>query len=81
MFIRKSGLMLALLTLALFALGLARQYQAGASRQRRRMAFRWPEGKRGAISLSFDDARPSQVDNGVAAPGSLSRPCDFLCLS
>jgi peptidoglycan/xylan/chitin deacetylase (PgdA/CDA1 family) len=27
--------------------------------------FRWPEGKRGALSLSFDDARPSQVDNGV----------------
>jgi beta-glucosidase len=28
-------------------------------------AFRWPEGKRAAISLSFDDARPSQVDAGV----------------
>ncbi len=25
----------------------------------------WPEGKRAAISLSFDDARPSQVDVGV----------------
>jgi peptidoglycan-N-acetylglucosamine deacetylase len=27
--------------------------------------LRWPEGKRTALSLSFDDARPSQVDNGV----------------
>jgi peptidoglycan/xylan/chitin deacetylase (PgdA/CDA1 family) len=28
--------------------------------------FRWPEGKRAAISLSFDDGRPSQVDTGLA---------------
>ncbi len=28
-------------------------------------AFRWPEGKRVAVSLSFDDARASQVDVGV----------------
>ena len=27
--------------------------------------FRWPEGKRAAISLSFDDARLSQVDCGL----------------
>jgi len=27
--------------------------------------FPWPEGKRVAVSLSFDDARPSQVDVGV----------------
>jgi peptidoglycan-N-acetylglucosamine deacetylase len=27
--------------------------------------FHWPEGKRMAISLTFDDARPSQVDVGV----------------
>lgn len=27
--------------------------------------FRWPEGKRAAISLSFDDARLSQVDIGM----------------
>lgn len=27
--------------------------------------FAWPEGKRVAVSLSFDDARPSQVDVGV----------------
>lgn len=28
--------------------------------------FRWPEGKRVAVSLSFDDARASQVTNGLA---------------
>jgi hypothetical protein len=28
-------------------------------------AFRWPEGRRAALSLSFDDARPSQLDRGV----------------
>jgi peptidoglycan/xylan/chitin deacetylase (PgdA/CDA1 family) len=27
--------------------------------------FRWPEGRSCAVSLSFDDARPSQVDNGL----------------
>jgi peptidoglycan/xylan/chitin deacetylase (PgdA/CDA1 family) len=31
----------------------------------RREDFRWPEGKRAAISLTFDDARISQVDNGL----------------
>jgi len=28
--------------------------------------FRWPGGKRAAVSLSFDDARVSQADNGLA---------------
>ncbi len=28
--------------------------------------FRWPDGKRAAVSLSFDDARPSQIDVGLA---------------
>lgn len=27
--------------------------------------FPWPEGKRCAISLTFDDARPSQIDTGI----------------
>lgn len=27
--------------------------------------FRWPEGKRAALSLTFDDARPSQLDQGL----------------
>jgi peptidoglycan/xylan/chitin deacetylase (PgdA/CDA1 family) len=29
-------------------------------------SFRWPEGKRAAVSLSFDDARVSQVEVGLA---------------
>jgi len=29
-------------------------------------AFAWPSGKRGAVSLTFDDARPSQVDRGLS---------------
>ena len=28
-------------------------------------SFHWPKGKRGAVSLSFDDARTSQVDTGI----------------
>jgi peptidoglycan/xylan/chitin deacetylase (PgdA/CDA1 family) len=28
-------------------------------------AFRWPDGKRVAVSFSFDDARASQVDTGI----------------
>ena len=31
----------------------------------RREDFSWPEGKHAAISLTFDDARISQVDNGL----------------
>jgi peptidoglycan/xylan/chitin deacetylase (PgdA/CDA1 family) len=29
-------------------------------------SFSWPEGKRAAVSLSFDDARLSQIDTGLA---------------
>ena len=29
-------------------------------------SFKWPPGKRAAISLSFDDARLSQIDHGLA---------------
>jgi peptidoglycan/xylan/chitin deacetylase (PgdA/CDA1 family) len=28
-------------------------------------SFSWPEGRRGAVSLTFDDARESQVDAGI----------------
>jgi hypothetical protein len=27
--------------------------------------FPWPDGKRCAVSFSFDDARPTQLDNGI----------------
>jgi peptidoglycan/xylan/chitin deacetylase (PgdA/CDA1 family) len=39
----------------------AQPSQAGDARP-----FRWPNGKRAAVSLSFDDARASQVDTGLA---------------
>lgn len=31
----------------------------------RRKSFRWPGGRRAAVSLTFDDARPSQLDHGI----------------
>ena len=30
-----------------------------------RADFKWPESFLGAVSLTFDDARPSQIDNGM----------------
>src|SRR6266702_2495511 len=35
-------------------------------REQAMKSFHWPEGKRAAVSLSFDDARLSQVDTGLA---------------
>lgn len=40
-------------------------------------AFRWPDGKRAAVSLSFDDARPSQVDTGLALLARLGARATF----
>ena len=39
--------------------------------------FRWPDGKRAAVSLSFDDARPSQVDTGLAVLARLGARATF----
>jgi len=36
-----------------------------ASAQETAAAFRWPDGKKAAVSLSFDDARESQVGGGT----------------
>jgi peptidoglycan-N-acetylglucosamine deacetylase len=42
-------------------------HEAPAARPRQTpVAFRWPTAKRVAVSLSFDDARTSQVDEGLA---------------
>lgn len=38
------------------------QYEVTSKSQK---SFKWPEGKKAAISLSFDDARLSQVDSGL----------------
>jgi peptidoglycan/xylan/chitin deacetylase (PgdA/CDA1 family) len=42
-----------------------------------RDSFRWPEGIRAAISLTFDDARLSQVDRGLAILDAHSTKATF----
>jgi hypothetical protein len=44
--------------------GAAAGYEA-ASAANATSSFPWPPGKRGAVSLTFDDARPSQVELGL----------------
>ena len=39
--------------------------------------FAWPEGTSAAVSLTFDDARPSQVDNGLAVLDRLGAKATF----
>ncbi|KPJ74786.1 MAG: hypothetical protein AMS14_04815 [Planctomycetes bacterium DG_20] len=39
--------------------------------------FRWPQGKRGAVSLTFDDARASQIDAGMAILDALGVKATF----
>ncbi len=39
---------------------------AGPARSQENKPFPWPGGKRAAVSLTFDDARVSQIDNGIA---------------
>ena len=43
--------------------------------------FRWPNGKRAALSLSFDDARLSQVDAGIPFLNKLKVKATFYVLS
>jgi peptidoglycan-N-acetylglucosamine deacetylase len=59
---RKAGYYLS----RLFLLALCLQAGRFALAQGSAPAFAWPEGKQVAVSLSFDDARPSQVDAGTA---------------
>ncbi len=42
------------------------QQQPASSKPETVEQFHWPDGKRAAVSLSFDDARTSQVDTGLA---------------
>lgn len=42
--------------------------------------FQWPEGIRAAVSLSFDDARPSQVLTGVPLLNRLGIKATFYAL-
>jgi peptidoglycan/xylan/chitin deacetylase (PgdA/CDA1 family) len=41
------------------------QYQNGGEELFKRKKIKWPDGNEVALSLSFDDARPSQLDNGM----------------
>ena len=41
-------------------------YKVTSAQQINTASFAWPEGKQAALSLSFDDARMSQVDSGTA---------------
>ena len=40
--------------------------QRSLLRERAIKSFHWPDGRRAAVSLSFDDARLSQIDTGLA---------------
>ena len=42
--------------------------------------FKWPEGKKMAISLTFDDARPSQVDTGYQFLNAYDAKATFYVL-
>jgi len=43
--------------------------------------FSWPDGKKAALSLSFDDARHSQVDVGIPFLNKLKAKATFYVLS
>ncbi|MCS7043947.1 MAG: polysaccharide deacetylase family protein [Bryobacteraceae bacterium] len=42
--------------------------------------FSWPEGKRAAVSLTFDDGRPSQIDTGLPLLAKLGIRATFYVL-
>src|SRR5947208_7728512 len=60
------------LMLALFSFGASFRstavfgQSAGSAKDELARSFQWPNGKRMALSLSFDDGRLSQVDTGLA---------------
>jgi len=54
------------LRLLLALLAVTVSFVQGTAAQADTSSFAWPEGKRGAVSLSFDDARLSQIDAGMA---------------
>ena len=59
--------LLSILLLSLFLSSpiLAQGYENGDP-ERTRTTFHWPDGKKMAISLTFDDARLSQIDKGLS---------------
>ncbi len=57
--------MIFVLSVLVFTSGIMRSAQYETNQPVQASEFKWPEGKRAAVSLSFDDARPSQIDNGI----------------
>ena len=49
-----------------FAIGISQATAQTVSNAAAQNRFQWPEGKRAAVSLTWDDARTSQVDAGLA---------------
>ena len=58
-----SSSLLSISLCSIFAVSQAQSYQSAKSPDK--SAFQWPEGKKMALSLSFDDARLSQPDTGI----------------
>src|SRR5215472_739839 len=59
---KQPAVWIVMLALAMGALSLTAQTPQNAGVNR----FQWPNGKRAAVSLSFDDSRTSQIDAGLA---------------
>ena len=57
--------------------GLVMLLSQGSFAQRAATDFTWPNGKKAAVSLSFDDGRISQVDAGTALLDSLGVKATF----
>jgi beta-glucosidase len=47
----------------IFKISTAQYYQTNVTQGK--SDFQWPEGKKMGLSLSFDDARPTQIENGI----------------
>ena len=61
----------------LFLVVLALLASGPAWPQSSRAEFSWPDGTRAAVSLTFDDARPSQVDVGLGLLNRLGAKATF----
>src|SRR5690349_123426 len=62
----KLAIGLGLSGLMLLSAGITQQKASQSAQKEITKLFKWPHGKRAAVSLSFDDARLSQVDTGLA---------------
>jgi len=60
-----AGLYFSCILLQLFMAGSVSGQDKTPPSEQKPNRLRWPDGKQAAISLSFDDARPSQIDLGI----------------